>query len=147
MITGEFYDQPELISVGVFMRGVLLGEFGFNNLVGGNSLSLLVRELCGGQLGHSLKSIEIGFMGTNVKIVDPNTGWDVLVKIYESRLLSGDDIQSVLAELTFSNAYQALTNPDAKAVVPVIQCFNSIFQHLVYFANAIAQNTVTQTPQ
>lgn len=147
MITGEFYDQPELISVGVFMRGVLLGEFGFNNLVGGNSLSLLVRELCGGQWGHSPKSIEIGFMETNVKIVDPNTGWDALVKIYESRLLSGDDIQSVLAELTFSNAYQALTTPDAKAVVPVIQCFNSIFQHLVYFANAIAQNTVTQTPQ
>ena len=146
MAENNYYEPIPVISIGVFMRGVLLGELGFNNLSPKGWLSGIARDLCGGQRGYSLKTFEIGFQPGLVHIADPESGWDVLVKNYESRLLSGDDIQSVLSELTFSNAYLALTSSDREITIGTIQCYSSIFQHLVYFANALAQHMVTQTP-
>lgn len=147
MAIGNIYNQPDLVTIGVFMRGVLLGELGFNNLVGGGGLSKLAKDLCLGQRGYSLRSFEIGFQHGEVHIVDQDTGWDELVKIYESQLLSGEDIRNVLNEFTYTIAFQSITTQDRALATKMIQCYNSIFQHLAYFSNAISQNTVTQTPQ
>ena len=147
MACGNIYNKPDLVTIGVFMRGVLLGELGFNNLVGAGGLSKLAKDLCQGQRGYSLRTFEIGFQSGEVHIVDHDTGWDELVKIYESQLLSGEDIRNVLNEFTYTIAFQSITTQDRAQASKMIQCYNSIFQHLAYFSSAISQNTVTQTPQ
>jgi hypothetical protein len=147
MTTGYVYNRPDLVTIGVFMRGVLLGELGFNNLIANGGLSKLAKDLCQGQRGYSLRTYEIGFQQGETHIVDRDTGWDELVKIYESQLLSGEDIRNVLNEFTYVIAFQSITGSDRAQASKMIQCYNSIFQHLAYFSNAISQNAVTQTLQ
>jgi hypothetical protein len=108
MTTGYVYNRPDLVTIGVFMRGVLLGELGFNNLIANGGLSKLAKDLCQGQRGYSLRTYEIGFQQGETHIVDRDTGWDELVKIYESQLLSGEDIRNVLNEFTYVIAFQSI---------------------------------------
>ena len=127
----------KLISPGLFVRGVLLGEFGVNNIHGEGRLNSVMRSCFDDSKGWSDQKLTIAFTPQQLRIPPSVSIWQEILDDKEQNLLLGGDLRESIRDLVFVNAYPCLTSREPTAYSDGIRIVNILLQHLVYFEKAL----------
>lgn len=127
----------KIVSPGVFIRGVVLGEFGVNNLIDGGVFNSVLQKSFWDTKGWSDVKLQVGFAPMQVKIPEHLQVWHDILKDHETNLSVGGTISDAIRDLAYVNAYPILTSTEAQTYLDAIRIINVFLQHLVFFERAL----------
>lgn len=127
----------KVISPGVFIRGVVLGEFGVDNLTEKGLLNSVLRTTFWDAKGWSDVKLQVGFTQLQLSIPENVKIWQDILTDHETNLSLGGELKEVLRDLVFVNAYPILTSADPAVYTDGMRIVNLFLQHLVFFEKAL----------
>lgn len=127
----------KIISPGIFLRGIVLGEFGANNISGPGLLNRVLSNAFDDTRGWSDQKLLIVVTPLQIHIPESVSVWRDILDDLERNLLLGGEIREVIRDLTYVNTYACLTSTDPKIYTDGMRMANILLQHLVFFEQAL----------
>lgn len=134
-------DNLRLMTLGTFMRGVLLGELGMNNLPGDSFLNSLFRQVTFGVIGWAEQDIQLAIHRVNIIIPEKDTGWSSILTEMESGITAGYAVSDLIYRLAYEQIYELLTSTDPNVYRTAVLMFDVFTQHAIYFEQGLRLNT------
>lgn len=127
----------KIISPGLFIRGVVLGEFGVNNLIDGGTFNSILQKSFWDTKGWSEVKLQVSFAPVQIRIPEHLQIWHDILTDHETNLSAGGDISDVIRDLAYVNAYPFLTSTEPQTYLDAVRIINIFLQHLVFFDKAL----------